>query len=83
MANLQKPALDVVTTAVVDLVFGTGYNGMAAATYKAVTTNAQNRTSNNSNNAKPSNSGVKGTGVGDTGATSRSQRGAQFVCIAY
>lgn len=27
----QKAALDVVTTAVVDLVFGTGYNGMAAA----------------------------------------------------
>lgn len=83
LANLQKPALDVVTTAVVDLVFGTGYNGMAAATYKAVTTNAQNRTSSNSNNVKPSNSGVKGTGVGAAGATSRSQRGAKFVCMAY
>ena len=83
LANLQKPALDVVTTAVVDLVFGTGYNGIAAATYKAVTTNAQNRTSSNSNNVKPSNSGVKGTSVGATGATSLSQRGAKFVCMAY
>lgn len=80
LANLQKPVLDVVTTAVADLVFGTGLNGLAAATYKSVTTNAQKRTSSNS---KPSNSCVKSSGRGNNGATSKNKYCANFFYMDY
>ena len=80
LANWQKPALDLVTTAAADLVFGMGYNGMAAATYKAVTTNAQKRTSSN---ATTKDSGQKSFGAGGNMTAAGIQRGAKFVCVAY
>lgn len=47
---LTNSMLDLTTNAVVDMVFGTGYNSMAAATYKAVTTKTQNNTKKAKNN---------------------------------
>ena len=46
LANFQGPTIDLFTSAVTDLVFGTGYNSIAAATYKAVTDNAKERNNN-------------------------------------
>ena len=65
LANLQKPALDIVTNATVDLVFGTGYNSISAATYKAITTNAQTekfKVSSNQTTVAKVQSGISSTG---------------------
>ena len=39
LANLGKSTAEIATTAVADLIFGTGYSALSAAIYKAVTSN--------------------------------------------
>ncbi len=53
LANWNGATIDLATTAFTDVVFGTGYNGMAAATFKAVTTNAQARNNSISASKEP------------------------------
>lgn len=43
LANIAGISLDLFKNATVDLIFGTAYNSISAATYRSVTENAQNR----------------------------------------
>ena len=60
LANISGTTLDVATTAFVDLVYGTAFNTISAATYKGITNNAQvrNKTSNNTNSVLVNKSSV-------------------------